>query len=137
MRFFFYGTLLDPEVLRIVLGDASAARRLEPATVEGFRRVYVAGKTYPILVRKASSTVAGATFDRATPQERDALVRYEGDGYVVEEHRATLAGGGSVPVSVFVPRPGGTLNASDVDWDFETWAAKHRAAFLSAIEAHR
>lgn len=137
MRFFFYGTLLDPEVLRIVLGDGSAAKRLKPATVEGFRRVYVAGKTYPILVRKPGSTVAGATFDDATPRQRDALVRYEGDGYVVEEHAALLADGSRVPVSVFVPRPGGALNVSDDDWDYETWKAKHRSAFLAAIEAHR
>src|SRR3546814_8969958 len=38
MSYFFYGTLCDPDVLRLVLGYRPSRRQLAPAVLTGFRR---------------------------------------------------------------------------------------------------
>ncbi|MBL8834369.1 MAG: gamma-glutamylcyclotransferase, partial [Rhodospirillales bacterium] len=47
MRFFFYGTLIDPDVRRAVLGRLAPAS-VEPATLKGWRRFSAKGVTFPI-----------------------------------------------------------------------------------------
>jgi hypothetical protein len=42
MRFFFYGTLMDEDIRRAVLGDR-APDAVEPATLIGYRRMAAAG----------------------------------------------------------------------------------------------
>lgn len=49
MDYFFYGTLMDPDVVARIAGGHRGPPPLEPAYAEGFARVYVAGVSYPIL----------------------------------------------------------------------------------------
>ena len=46
MRFFFYGTLMDADIRRAVLGVRALAPA-ERATLDGWRRVKKAGVSYP------------------------------------------------------------------------------------------
>src|SRR3546814_10497857 len=50
MSYFFYGTLCDPDVLRLVLGYRPSRRQLAPAVLTGFRRKIDKGRRYPVLV---------------------------------------------------------------------------------------
>jgi hypothetical protein len=62
LRFFFYGTLIDADVRRLVLGRL-APDEVEPATLSGWRRVKLAGVTYPGIVPDAKGWVEGVLAD--------------------------------------------------------------------------
>ena len=57
MRFFFFGSLMDPAVASIVLGREIRAEQYAPATLVNFRCVRVAEETYPALVPALGETV--------------------------------------------------------------------------------
>jgi len=121
-RFFFYGTLLDPDIRVRVLGRALGPDRLEPASVAGFRRVRAVGKWYPILVPGlAGDVVDGAVASKLTRGEIAALIAYEGEGYDLVPVTARLtASGAAVSALVFLPA-GGLLRPSNQPWELERW----------------
>ncbi len=78
---FFYGTLVDPQMLARQLGDRRIARRaLLPARLEDHRRAPVRGTPYLTVVRDPGSVVEGRLF-RATPTALARLTAYEGPLY--------------------------------------------------------
>lgn len=79
---FLYGTLLDPSVLARVSGEPALARRLVPARLSGWRRVFLRGTAYPTLISDAEEAVDGAVL----PIGMGVLARlsvYEGRDYVL------------------------------------------------------
>ena len=62
MAYFFFGTLMDREVLATVLDRAVAGDELRRAWLHGYRRVRAANVSYPILVPAAGLVVGGAVF---------------------------------------------------------------------------
>ena len=82
LSFFFYGTLLDPDVRRAVFSPGTAALAVEPADLYGFRRVRAREGSYPVLMRAKGARVRGAL---AEGLDRDALLRvahFEGPDYL-------------------------------------------------------
>lgn len=132
MRFFFYGTLLDPDVLSHVTGRAPEDCRLVPAVLRGFRRVYAKGASYPILVARRGAETRGAVLADVSPAEAARLSAYEGTGYVLGRRLVAVEGEGRRIAAVYEPRPG-RIEASDAAWEFEEWRRLHRARFLAAL----
>src|SRR3546814_2610376 len=62
MSYFFYGTLCDPDVLRLVLGYRPSRRQLAPAVLTGFRRKIAKGRRYPMLVPAPAGCIRGLVF---------------------------------------------------------------------------
>ncbi len=62
MVYFFYGTLCDADVLKLILGYRPSPRQLRPARLPGWRRKRPRGRSYPVLLRAAGSQVAGLLF---------------------------------------------------------------------------
>lgn len=87
MRLFFYGTLLDSDVQVAVLGRALAPPDLTPAVLRHFRRVYIAGRCYPMVVPHRGGLVEGAVADRLSPDDLARIARYEGADYRLERHQ--------------------------------------------------
>jgi len=79
---FLYGTLLDPAVLARMSGEPVLPRRLRPARLAGWRRVFLRGTPYPTLVEDAASVVEGAVL-RAGPAAVARLAAYEGSAYAM------------------------------------------------------
>ena len=143
MRFFFFGTLMDPAVLDLVVGRHVPEAAKRPAVLDGYRRARVRGATYPIVVPAPGSEVAGVMVSGLRPSDADRLTAYEGDGYVLAELEVR-AGGGAKRAHVYLPRSGGGLEALEESWDFDDWRRRHRAGFLarlrrslSAVDADR
>ena len=57
--YFFYGTLMDRDVLNIVSGLNLAPARLRPARLPGYRRVRVQDVQYPAVLRFEGYSVEG------------------------------------------------------------------------------
>jgi len=125
MRYFFYGSLTDPDVLVAVLGRCP---RLAPASLEGWRRLRVAGQSYPLIVAAAGERVDGSVADIG-PAEASRLAWYEGDDYLQADLKVRLASGDAA-ARVFVPKPG--LAHADEPWDPVAWARTDKPALLEA-----
>ena len=128
MRYFFYGSLTDPDVLALVL--SGPRRRTAPAVLEGWRRLRVAGECYPLIVPCPADRVPGIVAEIAPVQAR-RLAWYEGEDYVLGELAVTLGSGVPVDASVFLPKP--DLAHAGEPWDPLLWSREHKAALLEAV----
>ncbi len=132
--FFFYGTLIDEAVLAAVIGRKPPPSR--PATLTGFRRVYRAGATFPVLKpADAAACIEGRLVERLTPADVRRLREFEGADYAVRTHTVVAAAGDRVSAEVFVPKP--AVPATDTEWSFEDWYRRHRPAYLRRIKGVR
>lgn len=133
MQYFFYGTLCDPDVRRLVLGYAPSPRQLRPAVLSGFRRKQARGRLYPLLVPSPAGQVDGELFTPARPADAARLAAYEGPEYVIRSLPVQPIGSaGSVRAQVFLPIR--NLIAGRSDWDLENWRRTHKAAFLRSLQ---
>lgn len=133
MRFFFYGTLIDAEVRRAVLG-LHAPRRVEPACLRGWRRVPVRGRSYPVIVADRTASVEGVLVCGLSPAARRRLERYEdSDLYALAELDVHPQGRGR-PVRglVFIAKAAGASRGSG-SWDLATWQRRHKRRFLLTL----
>jgi hypothetical protein len=135
MRYFFYGTLLDPDVRRAVLGRPAHALRGRHAVLDGYRRVTVPEKSYPTLAADAGGAVAGLVFGGITPALARRLNVFEGTAYRIACCHVRLEDGAVVSARVFVPRlrpPSGGR-----PWDYEGWKKKAKRRFLAGLDRER
>jgi hypothetical protein len=134
MRFFFYGTLMDDDIRRAVLGVRAMAPA-EAATLEGWRRVKLAGVSYPVIVRARNHRVEGVLMHGLDGRGRELLQAYEGDEYAMLDVNV-LAGDDTIRAKVFVPRPGLTVRGSG-PWNLTAWQRRFKRRFLGELQGRR
>jgi len=132
MRFFFFGTLMDEEVLTLVVGRRAAPQHLRAAILSGFRRVKAQGVNYPVIVKSEHGSVSGLLVSGLDLSAAERLAAYEGAAYETAEVTVSTAGR-SHRALVFVPRPDGGLVPLDEDWLYEAWRRRHRATFVARL----
>jgi hypothetical protein len=138
MRFFFYGTLLDPDVTALVLGRRLPPQAFVPAALLGHARRSAKGVTYPIVVRDPRSEVPGAVVGGLSGRDVARLAMYEGPRYRIAPLTVRLMGA-LVTVSVFEPLES-RFQPTDGFWDLTLWQRRHKRTFVSwvakAFSAH-
>lgn len=135
MSFFFYGTLCDPDVQRLILGYRPGPRQFQPARLPGWRRKHARGRSYPMLLRAPGNGVDGLLFFPVRPGDAQRLTAYEGPEYVTRSlplHRRGKTGTAS-RARVFLPA-GAALPASFHDWSLSRWQRRDKAAFLRSLQ---
>ena len=90
--FFFYGTLMDHDLLSAVLRRRVWPRALAPAVLRGYRRSSAQGASYPVVLRRRGASVAGVILCGVSTAETARLFAYEGDGYELACAVAELPG---------------------------------------------
>lgn len=126
---FFFGTLTDTDVLRVVLGRRVDPTECVPASLTGFRRVAVAGAAYPALTPRSRATVPGLLFRPHGSRERTRIAYFE-DGYHLRRCRVTLADGRTVACAYW--RVGLDIRLSWHDWSPAAWERRDKPAFMRA-----
>lgn len=133
MRFFFYGTLIDADVRRAVLGSG-APRQVEAALLSGWRRVCVPGRPYPIILADPQASVEGVLARGLTPAARRRLERYEeADLYTVAEVEIVPSGRRRrVKALVFAAKTAAAAQwgRRSADWDLDRWRRRHKRRLL-------
>jgi hypothetical protein len=131
MCFFFYGTLLDHDVRRAVLGPV--ADRLEPeaAQLRDWHRVRFAGRVYPVIVPRAGRMVEGCIVRGLPASAVVRLRQFEGPEYLLARVRVTADSGSDVLARAFVGS--GRLAPSTVSWHLEDWTRRYKAALLRQL----
>jgi Gamma-glutamyl cyclotransferase, AIG2-like len=136
VRFFFDGTLIEPEILHAVLRRAVHPARRRNAVLRGYRRVYRKGASYPVLIADAASDVEGIVVSALTTPDVALLTAYEGPEYEIRELSVRLSGDGFVRAKVFLPRA--ACEASRVPWTtLEGWQRRYRRTFVRRLLPHR
>jgi hypothetical protein len=144
MPYFFYGTLCDPDVLRLVLGYRPSRRQLAPAILTGFRRKIAKGRGYPVLVPAPAGCIRGQVFRPARRCDHDRLASYEGPEYVARLLPIRLVPAGTtigragisrarVFVAALAPRGGSKLPAALADWQPRQWQRRDKRRFLQSL----
>ena len=129
LRYFFYGTLLDADIRRRVLGHAMAPPGT-PARLDGYVRVGVPGKSYPTLVAGPGS-VHGQLFDGVTPALRQRLTAFEGTGYREAVLTVATDTGVETTARVLVARcPPRVITG----WSLERWRRVDKARFMRGLD---
>ena len=92
MDYFFYGTLLDRDLLARVVGRRVPDARIESATLEGYRRLRMTGTPYPMLARESGGRVDGILVKGLGQTAARRLSNYEGHRYTIRFGRTTRPG---------------------------------------------
>ncbi|MCW5699375.1 MAG: gamma-glutamylcyclotransferase [Rhodospirillales bacterium] len=127
---FFYGTLIDNDILAAVAGPRAALASQRPATVDGYRRLIRKGAVYPILRRAPGMSVAGIVVFGLNPAEMTRLVSFEGPEYELRP-LTVMMDGNRHQTMTFLPKP--WVPASTKEWRLETWRRLHKPRFLNRI----
>jgi gamma-glutamylcyclotransferase (GGCT)/AIG2-like uncharacterized protein YtfP len=130
--YFFYGTLCDPEIAREILGRPLSGCSPRSCKLSGYKRVYVAGATYPGLAVENAGVVDGILVARISPIEQSRLSRFEGPEYDLQDLDVVLADGRVETARVFIPKP--TLKLTDRPWRMEEWRRLDKRRFLNGIK---
>src|SRR5262245_6455403 len=135
--FFIYGSLMDRELLALVIGRATDRLRMEAATIHDFVRRRVLNESFPILVPHPGGRVEGVLVTDLTVADVARLQfyeasDYEGSDYILEVLPVECRGE-RLAVQVFLPTA--RLAADETIWDFDTWAATvERPLFMAMVE---
>lgn len=127
MRYFFYGTLLDADVRRHILGDWIDRRALEPAWLGGFRRVYLRGRSYPVVIPDRREAVEGLLAQGLDRRAQINLDRFESDEYIAAIRPVRLEDGRNLPARVFLASA--LAFPTDRPWSITDWQRDHKRAF--------
>ena len=131
MRFFFYGTLIDPDVMALVIGRRLPPSAFVAAILPGHSRRRAKGATYPVVVRDPADRVHGVVVGGLTSRDVARLAAYEGPGYRIARLKVRV-GGELATVSVFEPVVA-RLQPSNSPWDYALWKGRHKRPFVGRL----
>lgn len=130
--YFFYGSLMDADVLSAVTGERIPSARLVPARLSGYERLSARHDVFPLIVEDPVAEVEGVLVTGLSSTAVRRLARYEGSGYVAAKRRV-ISAKGPCDAYVFISiRPG---RSSGKPWDFESWRRRHKRRLLRALAA--
>jgi gamma-glutamylcyclotransferase (GGCT)/AIG2-like uncharacterized protein YtfP len=139
LDFFVYGTLLDDDVRALVLGRGAPDVAPVPARLAGFRRVPVAGHSFPVVIADPRGRVEGALIAGLGPAEAARLSYFEGKAYQAVRRTVERADGATVEAWLFVPAPrqpfAPGLRPRPGTWDLASWQRRHKAGYLRGVRA--
>ena len=132
-KFFFYGTLLDPDVRRAVIGRAVPNAAILDVSLVGYRVARAQGRSYPILAPALAALAKGILVHGLSDAEAARLFHYEDKGYDPVEVTVADARGRARRGWVFMP--GQRLSAMAEDWSYAAWGRRHKRRMMPLIAA--
>ncbi len=121
---------MDADVRRLVMRDHAPAE-VEPASVKGWRRINLAGVTYPGIVRDAKASVEGVLVRGLGAEARKRLVRYEGPEYDLIDVEIVTENGAVRQAGMFVSNK--KLTPATGRWEFALWQRRHKRRFIAGL----
>ncbi len=132
MNWFFFGSMMDQEVLEIVVGRTVLEEEMITTILPGYRRVGVANESYPALVHTSNQSIEGVLIEDLDASESLRIIYFEGEEYKPEEVQLQLKN--HKPESAYCFLASADLELVDREWDFESWRTQHLQDFLHLSE---
>jgi len=135
MRFFFYGTLIDQDVMALVIGRRLPPQAFELASIPGYSRRRASGASFPVLIRDPRGRVQGVVVRGFSARDVAQLSAYEGKGYCIVPRNVWQAGR-QITVSVFksLADRDARLMPSREPWDLKRWQRDHKRAYVARVK---
>lgn len=125
---FFFGTLMDRNVLGRVLGRPVREGELTAATLDGYARLAVVGASYPVLVARPAGEVDGILFRPLDRRERARIDHLESEEYAARTI-AVRAAGREIDADCYMPLDG-VFEVTDEPWRLAEWRRHHMPHYL-------
>lgn len=129
---FFFGTLMDLDVLTYVLERPVDLDDLRPAVLTAFRRVAIAGASYPTLRPQSGARVQGCLLRRASRRDIARINHFESGEYRAELHTVATDDGAEHSAWLYLGLD--HLACTDEAWSLEEWQQRHKPGFFSACD---
>ncbi len=129
---FFFGTLMDLDVLTYVLERPVDLDDLRPATLVGFRRVAIESASYPALRPQPGEQVHGCLLRRASRRDIARINHFESGEYCAELHPVTTDDGAAHSAWLYIGLD--HLSCTDETWCLEDWQRRHKPGFFPACD---
>lgn len=131
MRTFFFGSLMDRDLLALVVGRDISDLVFTPAAILGFERRRACDESFPIIVPHPGGRVDGFLVDGLTVADLDRIQFYESDDYALRAFAVETASG-RVEAHVFLPTE--SLTDEGVVWEFDAWLEVEKPMCLALAE---
>jgi hypothetical protein len=131
VKFFFYGTLIDSDVMALVIGRRLPPSAFVPAILPRHSRRRAKGATYPVAIPDPADEVQGVVVGGLSSRDVGRLAAYEGPGYRIAGLKVRIAGD-LATVSVFEP-VASRLQPSASPWDYALWKGRHKRPFVNRL----
>ena len=133
--FFFYGTLRDAGIRRIVLGAEALSLSAVPATLEGYRCAPVERGRFPGIVAERGAAAPGVLVHGVSLDAAARTSFFESEGSLYEVARKPLAVAGGREAEAWVYVAAAVLPVEAGEWRFEEWRRRWRPALLGDARA--
>ena len=127
--FFFYGSLMDLELLEAVLGRKAGHVALSPGWLNGYAAETAARYTFPTLVENRTGRVDGILAQGLTSADVDRIAYFEDEEYATIVADISTADG-NIAAHLYVATK--RLKSSGARWSFDDWR-KHDKPLLLAV----
>ena len=126
--YFFYGSLMDLELLEAVIDRASAHLAFTPGWLEGFAAETAQGYTFPTLIENRHSRVDGLVTQGLTDDDIARIAYFEDTEYQPVPIDVSTADS-DIAAQVFMATT--TLNSTGEAWSFEHWRQHHKPLLVA------
>jgi hypothetical protein len=128
MRLFFFGSLMDADLLRLVLDRNTGDIAHAPAEILGYERRRAKNESFPIIVPTPGGRVEGRLVTGLTAEDVARIQWYESDDYAL---RPCLVKAGDARHDAHVFLATASLQDEGIAWDFDHWVAVEKPMCLS------
>lgn len=125
---FFFGTLMDPDILEIVSGMPRDALTIETAEALDVAQREVVGQDFPVLVATPGARAEGILVRGLTALALDRILFFEGEEYTVEDLAVLNGAGERVPAKFFADAAVYEVTMSP--WCLEAWWQEKKPEFV-------
>lgn len=126
--FFFYGSLMDVELLEAVLGRKADGLTFTPGWLKGYVADTAERYSFPTLVEHRTGRVDGVVVKGLTANDVDRIAYFEDEDYTATAADIATADG-DISAQVYVATT--RLKSSGKPWSFDHWRIRDKPLLLA------
>lgn len=132
MDLFFYGTLMDRDVLKAVIGRALPPAYTARAVLSGYRRVYKSGANYPILEPAPEQRIEGVVVSALKASDVARLDAFEGLNYR-RAIRPVIVSSSQERRDAWVYLSNPNVRGTNREWNLRKWTRQYKRTYINHI----
>lgn len=133
LSFFFFGSLQDDDLRKVVLGRSTAKEDIAQAILRGYRCVRLRSRIQPSIVEDPEGQVEGTLARHLDVTAAARMSHYELGAYSIASKVVDLPEGGQETAWIFLSDP--DLSVAPGDWRLETWQLRYKRRSLAVARA--
>ena len=133
LSFFFFGTLQDYDLRKLILGRSTSTEDIAKVILRGYRCVRLRSRVQPGIVEDPEGQVEGTLARQLDVTDAARVSHYECGAYSTECRLVDLPNGRQETAWIFLSDP--DLSAAPGEWCLENWQLRHKRRSLTVARA--